>query len=109
MIALMWTVFVFVSLLLIVVVLLQKGDVGGIGGAFGGGGGETAFGVQADTTWKRTTAVLAAIFMLLAMAIGAMTGHRGGRLIKPGSQPAPVAPAPAAPASNGAPTGGAAG
>ncbi len=100
---LLWTLFLFVCVLLLIVVLLQKGDVGGIGGAFGGGGGETAFGVQADTTWKRTTAVLAGLFIVLAMVLGVVSSKRSGRLIK-SRQSAPPA-APAAPQTPAGPAG----
>jgi len=66
--------FVYISccLLLIGIVLLQKGEQGGLGGAFGGGGGDTAFGVKADTTWKRATIVIALLFIVLSIFLGVL-------------------------------------
>jgi len=109
-----WFLFLFVCGLLTLVVLLQRGDAGGIGAAFGGGGGDTAFGVKADTTWKKTTSYLAGAFFVLAILLGyLMSGGRTSTIATGGSTPeAPVegaqAPggepsAPAAPASGGAP------
>jgi preprotein translocase subunit SecG len=99
MVALLWTGFIFVCILLLVVILLQKGDVGGIGAAFGGGGGDTAFGVKADTTWKKATAALAGVFIVLAMALGTVTSKkRGNTIANEAPQEAPVAP----PADGGA-------
>ncbi|GIW71940.1 MAG: hypothetical protein KatS3mg102_1482 [Planctomycetota bacterium] len=101
MIVFLWIAFIFVSILLLGVILLQRGDVGGIGAAFGGGGGETAFGVKADVTWRRTTAVLGALFMLLAMAIGILTTRQRGHTVAGEPAPAP-AEAPAVPGGGGA-------
>lgn len=65
-------VYVIACLFLCFVVLIQKGEGGGLGGAFGGGAVDVAFGAKADMTWKRATAVCAAIFMLLAMFLGVL-------------------------------------
>ncbi len=72
-----WFLFVFVCFLLMLVVLLQRGEAGGLGGAFGGGGGDTAFGVKADTTWKKATSVLAALFFCLALVLGSLMSNAG--------------------------------
>ena len=69
MVGLVWFLFIFVSLILILIILLQKGDAGGIGAALGGGGGDTAFGVKADTTWKKATAVFGGVFFMLAILL----------------------------------------
>jgi preprotein translocase subunit SecG len=65
-------VYVVACLFLCFVVLIQKGEGGGLGGAFGGGAVDVAFGAKADMTWKRATAVCATIFMVLAMFLGVL-------------------------------------
>jgi preprotein translocase subunit SecG len=57
----------FISILLIVVVLIQRGKGGGLAGAFGGAGGSSAFGSRAGDQFTRFTIVLAAIWILLIM------------------------------------------
>jgi preprotein translocase subunit SecG len=63
-------VYVTCCLFLGFVVLIQKGEGGGLGGAFGGGAVDVAFGAKADMTWKRATAVAATLFMVLAVVLG---------------------------------------
>jgi preprotein translocase subunit SecG len=107
---LLWFLFISTCLLLMLIVLLQRGEAGGLGSAFGGGGGDTAFGVKADTTWKKATAFFAILFMALAVLLGrAILGEKGKSLTadeaaavageEPGAGPAPV-DAPAAPPEN---------
>lgn len=55
----------FVSLLLIFIVLLQRGRGGGLAGALGGAGGQSAFGTKAGDVFTRITIVLAVIWVLL--------------------------------------------
>jgi preprotein translocase subunit SecG len=62
--------FVLVCFFLIFVVLIQKGEGGGLGGLAGGAGVDTAFGAKADTTWKRATAIAAGLFMVLTLVLG---------------------------------------
>jgi preprotein translocase subunit SecG len=69
---LLTVIYVIACLFLCFVVLIQKGEGGGLGGAFGGGAVDVAFGAKADMTWKRATAVCAAVFMLLAMFLGVL-------------------------------------
>lgn len=63
-------IYIFSCFFLGFVVLIQKGEGGGLGGAFGGGAVDVAFGAKADTTWKKATAVAAALFMCLAIVLG---------------------------------------
>src|SRR3954468_2682533 len=60
-------VLLFASLILIGLVLIQKGKGGGLAGAFGGSGGSSAFGSRAGDTFTRITIYVAAIWILLIM------------------------------------------
>ena len=55
------------GLLLIGVVLLQRGKGGGLAGAFGGIGGSSAFGSRAGDLFTRITIIAAAVWILLIM------------------------------------------
>ena len=83
---------------LLMVILLQQGR-GDMAAAFGGGSSQSAFGARAGATvLSKATAVLAALFMIGAMALAIM-GQRGPGLVVSGAaapaapKPAPVAPA----------------
>ncbi len=56
-----------VSVLLIFIVLIQRGKGGGLAGAFGGVGGSSAFGSRAGDLFTRVTLVLAGVWILLIM------------------------------------------
>jgi preprotein translocase subunit SecG len=57
---------IFVGLLLMIVILLQRGRGGGLAGAFGGAGGQSAFGTRAGDVFTKITAVMAIIWVFLA-------------------------------------------
>jgi preprotein translocase subunit SecG len=60
--------FTAVAILLILVVLVQRGRGGGLSGAFGSGGGSTsAFGTKTGDVFTWATVILFAVFMLLAI------------------------------------------
>jgi len=63
------TVFLFVAicLLLIVVVLFQKGRGGGLAGAFGGAGGHSAFGAKTGDVFTWVTVALTAMYVTVAV------------------------------------------
>jgi preprotein translocase subunit SecG len=64
----------FVGLLLIFVILLQRGRGGGLAGAFGGAGGQSAFGTKAGDVFTRITIGIAVVWVLMAVLTGyAMT------------------------------------
>jgi preprotein translocase subunit SecG len=69
---------ILVSLLLIVVILLQSSKGCGLAGAFGGPGAMgTVFGGRGAATFlSKTTTVLAALFMGMALILGMMTRGR---------------------------------
>jgi len=56
----------FVGLLLIFIILLQRGRGGGLAGALGGMGGQSAFGTKAGDVFTKITIGLATVWMLLA-------------------------------------------
>jgi preprotein translocase subunit SecG len=68
--------FILVCLFLIFVVLIQKGEGGGLGGLAGGSAVDTAFGAKADMTWKRATFVAAMLFIVLALTLGVLKRPR---------------------------------
>jgi len=66
------TVLIMVSLFMVLLVLIQRGRGGGLAGAFGGMGGQSAFGTRAGDMFTRITVVLAVVWVLLAGGIGMM-------------------------------------
>ena len=70
----MWSFFIatlmsLLCLFLILLILIQRGKGGGLAGAFGGMGGQSAFGTKAGDTFMRITIVAAAIWFLFCIAI----------------------------------------
>lgn len=65
--------FLIICVLLILVVLLQRGRGGGLGAAFGGSGG-SAFGTRTGDVFTWVTIILTALFLLLA--IGTAVAYR---------------------------------
>jgi preprotein translocase subunit SecG len=58
---------IVIALFLILLVLIQRGRGGGLAGAFGGAGGQSAFGSKAGDAFTRFTIYLAAVWVLLLM------------------------------------------
>src|SRR5262245_54381413 len=56
-----------IALFLILLVLIQRGRGGGLAGAFGGAGGQSAFGSKAGDAFTRVTIYIAASWILLLM------------------------------------------
>ena len=70
----------FLSFFMIVLILLQRGRGGGLAGAFGGMGSQSAFGTKAGDTFTRITVVVAIIWVVLAGGVGmAMRKVQGGK------------------------------
>ncbi len=62
------SVFIFTaSLVMILLILIQRGRGGGLIGALGGSGGSSPFGSRAGDTFTRITLVTAAVWMFLIM------------------------------------------
>ena len=56
------------AIFLIVLILIQRGKGGGLSGAFGGLGGQSAFGTKAGDTFTKITVGVAVIWILLCVA-----------------------------------------
>ncbi len=106
-------VHVVVALFMILVVLVQGGNQGGVGAAFGGGNSSGVFGATGATSLLgKLTYGAAFIFMLTSISLTVMQG-KGGDIglkekLKQGSAEtttpaAPAAAAPQAPATPAAP------
>jgi len=59
--------FLLTAVLLVLLVLIQRGRGSGLAGAFGGPGGHSAFGTKTADVLIKMTAVLGAVFFLLAI------------------------------------------
>jgi len=91
--------FLLTAVVLILLILIQKGRGGGLAGAFGGPGGHSAFGTKTADIFIKATAVLGAIFFLLSIATA--------WIMRPEEAPAPAEPpAVPAPAVPGTPAAG---
>jgi preprotein translocase subunit SecG len=64
-----------VGAFLIFVILLQRGRSGGLAGAFGAAGGQSAFGTKAGDVFTRITIGLAIVWVMLAVATGYAMAH----------------------------------
>lgn len=62
------TLLFLIALFMILLVLIQRGKGGGLTGALGGMGGQSAFGTKAGDVFTRVTIVVAAIWILLCAA-----------------------------------------
>jgi preprotein translocase subunit SecG len=58
----------FTALFLILLILVQRGRGGGLSGAFGGMGGQSAFGSKAGDTFTFITIIVATFWILLCIA-----------------------------------------
>lgn len=70
----------FVSVFMIFLILIQRGKGGGLAGAFGGMGGQSAFGTKAGDAFTRITVVTAAIWFVLCVATILSLKHTGSSL-----------------------------
>src|SRR4051794_32958036 len=86
--------FVIICLFLMLLNLIQKGRGGGLSGAFGGAGGNTAFGSKTGDVLTWAASIVFGVFLLLAIVLNLI----GNAMERPGSATvagAPlVAPAP---------------
>jgi preprotein translocase subunit SecG len=106
------------ALFLIVLVLIQRGKGGGLAGAFGGMGGQSAFGTKAGDLFTKITIGVAAFWILLCIVtvkemkppdliesdLGSKGADKGGvsaPLSTDSDEPGGAAPQPAGPADSG--------
>lgn len=97
-------VFAFIGLILMGVILLQRGRGVGLAGAFGGAGGNTAFGAKTGDFLTWATIVVAVLFLIYTSILSHVFVPRsisiGGATIAPDSSGAgaiPVEPQPSGP------------
>lgn len=80
------------SIFLILVVLVQRGRGGGLTGALGGAGGQSAFGAKAGDVFTKITVVLAVFWILLCIfATMGLQDQGASKLTGTGSSAAPAA------------------
>jgi preprotein translocase subunit SecG len=66
------------ALFLILLVLVQRGRGGGLAGAFGGMGGQSAFGTKAGDTFTKVTIGVSIFWILLCLASVKFLGGNSG-------------------------------
>lgn len=72
-------ILVFVAVAMIVLILLQQGKGADAGAAFGSGASGTVFGAAGSANFlSRSTAVLATLFFILALAMAYLSHHSTG-------------------------------
>ena len=69
-------IYIFVALLMILVILMQRPKSEGLGAAFGGGVTENIFGAQTTNVLTKITGWLAAIFFLLTFVLSILYAHK---------------------------------
>ena len=106
---------IIICIVLVGLVLIQKGQGADIGAVFGGGGSQTIFGARgAGNFLSHTTAVIGALFFLNSLGLAYLSDHSGSSVLSgialpskaPVTTSAPIAPLVAAPAQSVASTTG---
>ena len=69
--------YVFIALLMVLVILMQRPKSEGLGAAFGGGVTENIFGAQTTNVLTKITSWLAAFFFLLTFGLSILYAHKG--------------------------------
>jgi preprotein translocase subunit SecG len=92
--------FVFVALLMLLVILMQRPKSEGLGAAFGGGVTENIFGAQTTNVLTKITGWLAAFFFILTFGLSILYAHKGtspstlGERVKVGAVPVTITASP---------------
>ena len=82
------------SVVLILIILLQRGRGGGLAGAFGGAGGQSALGTRAGDVFTKITIGLAVAWILLACVDNFILQAQTERFVEaPGADETVIAPA----------------
>ena len=96
-------VLIVLSLIMVFIILIQRGKGGGLAGAFGGAGGSSAFGSRAGDAFTKVTLYFALVWVLIIMInVKVMKPNPGptdeakAPLTEPAAAPGevPAAPAP---------------
>ncbi len=82
--------FLLCAVILVLLVLIQRGRGGGLAGAFGGPGGHSAFGTKTADVFIKATAVLGAIFVVLAILTAWLMHKQQAALLEEAPPPARV-------------------
>jgi len=102
--SLLFVFMVLLSLFLILIILLQRGKGGGLVGAFGGMGGNSAFGAKTGDVFTKITVVAAIIWFVACIGGRHILGMKSGSsLLDDVGKRAATAPAEATPATEAAP------
>ncbi len=91
--------YILVSLLMILVILMQRPKSEGLGAAFGGGVTDNIFGAQTTNVLVKFTGWLAGIFFFLTFALSVLYSHRSGAASGLRQQLMKTAPAPVSPSA----------
>jgi preprotein translocase subunit SecG len=83
----------FTAIFMILLILVQRGKGGGLAGAFGGLGGQSAFGTKAGDTFTRITIGVAAFWILICVLGVRYLGEGGQRQLGRSSGTSSSAPA----------------
>jgi preprotein translocase subunit SecG len=83
------------AIFLIVLILIQRGKGGGLAGAFGGMGGQSAFGTKAGDLFTRITIGVATVWIVLCIVSIKVFSGAGERLSVGPTKPTPNKSAPA--------------
>lgn len=91
------------SLLLVIIILMQKTKSQGIGMTFGGAMGESLFGAQVGNVLTRMTVILSIVFLVNTTLLAMVGGRRGMQTVadQVAGQPGAVPTAPAVPPTPG--------
>jgi preprotein translocase subunit SecG len=68
------TLLILTAIFLVILILVQRGKGGGLAGAFGGMGGQSAFGTKAGDLFTKITIGVAAFWILLCVISVKMLG-----------------------------------
>ncbi|MBP7669558.1 MAG: preprotein translocase subunit SecG [Candidatus Eisenbacteria bacterium] len=112
MFTLLIVIHLLVALALVISILLQRGEAGSLGGAFGGGGGsQSLFGGRGAATFlSKATAYLGGAFLVISFALALVQAHKSGAAVQEGGrniiqQAVPQSPAPSQPEPGTMPQG----
>ena len=108
----MWETLIMVSMfltavILILLVLIQRGKGGGLAGALGGMGGQSAFGTKAGDMFTKITIGVASFWILLCMIAVGTLQHTESKMSLPSGMLA--SPPPTDDGAGSVPAGGAGG